>query len=158
LAPEHHKHYELLFIMTHNVHGGKKACSTSSRITYVCRAGQNRMYTPYMTVYLVISLPKIPYTNRLYMVLANPTYVPKGEAPCEMRYLKIVTIGNTYALCFIIHAGGRRRVPLHCIRAQGRCAVRVRRPQAWAHSLGSYSTWGALIMGTVQIVRPCSGL
>jgi hypothetical protein len=25
-----------------------------------------------MTVYLVISLPKIPYINRIYMVLANP--------------------------------------------------------------------------------------
>jgi len=27
----------------------------------------------YMTVYLVISLPKIPYIHRIYMVLANPT-------------------------------------------------------------------------------------
>jgi hypothetical protein len=33
------------------------------------------IYTPYMTVYLVISLPKIPYTHRIYMVLANPTYM-----------------------------------------------------------------------------------
>jgi len=38
-----------------------------------CRVGQNRIYTPYMTVYLVISLPKIPYKHRIYMVLANPT-------------------------------------------------------------------------------------
>jgi len=37
------------------------------------RVGQNRMYTPYMTVYLVISLPEIPYIHRVYMVLANPT-------------------------------------------------------------------------------------
>ena len=28
-----------------------------------------------MTVYLVISLPKIPYIHRIYMVLANPTHV-----------------------------------------------------------------------------------
>jgi hypothetical protein len=28
-----------------------------------------------MTVYLVISLPKIPYMHRIYMVLANPTHV-----------------------------------------------------------------------------------
>jgi len=33
------------------------------------------MFTPYMTVYLVISLPKIPYINRIYMVLANPKYL-----------------------------------------------------------------------------------
>jgi len=25
-----------------------------------------------MTVYLVLSLPKIPYIHRIYMVLANP--------------------------------------------------------------------------------------
>jgi len=28
-----------------------------------------------MTVYLVISLPQILYIHRIYMVLANPTYV-----------------------------------------------------------------------------------
>jgi len=30
------------------------------------RVGQNRIYTPYMTVYLMISLPKIPYTPYIY--------------------------------------------------------------------------------------------
>jgi hypothetical protein len=39
---------------------------------FVCRVGQNRIYTPYMTVHMVNSLPKIPYTHRIYMVLANP--------------------------------------------------------------------------------------
>jgi hypothetical protein len=38
------------------------------------RVGQNRIYTLYMTVYLVISLPKIPYMHRIFMVLANPTH------------------------------------------------------------------------------------
>ena len=41
----------------------------------ICRVGQNRIYTPYMNVYLVISLPKIPYIHRIYMVLANPKYM-----------------------------------------------------------------------------------
>ena len=41
---------------------------------HICRVGQNRIYTPYMTVYLVISLPKLPYIHRIYMVLANPTH------------------------------------------------------------------------------------
>ena len=40
----------------------------------VYKVGQNRIYTPYMTVYLVISLLKSPYTNRIYMVLANPNH------------------------------------------------------------------------------------
>ena len=29
------------------------------------RVGQNRIYTPYMTVCIVISLPKVPYTHRI---------------------------------------------------------------------------------------------
>jgi hypothetical protein len=36
----------------------------SSRIF---RVGQNRIYTPYMTVLLVISPPKIPYVHRIYI-------------------------------------------------------------------------------------------
>ena len=44
---------------------GRGVCSRN-------RVGQNRIYAPYMTVYLVISLPKIPYIHRKYMVLANP--------------------------------------------------------------------------------------
>jgi len=36
-----------------------------------CRIGQNRIRTPYITVYLVISLPKRPCIHRIYMVLAN---------------------------------------------------------------------------------------
>ena len=36
-----------------------------------CRVGQNRMYTPYMTVYLVISLPKLLSIRCIYMVLAK---------------------------------------------------------------------------------------
>ena len=40
----------------------------------ISRVGQNRIYTPYVTVYLVISLPKIPCIHRIYMVLANLRY------------------------------------------------------------------------------------
>jgi hypothetical protein len=36
------------------------------------RASHNRINTPCMTVYLVISQPKILYIHRVYMVLANP--------------------------------------------------------------------------------------
>ena len=56
------------------------------------RVGQNRIYTPYMTVYFVISLPRIPYIHRIYMVLANPTYVPensKKHLPGIAKVLKL---------------------------------------------------------------------
>jgi len=32
-----------------------------------------------MTVYLVISLPKIPYIDRIYIVLANPSHTVIGD-------------------------------------------------------------------------------
>jgi len=32
----------------------------------MCRVGQIRIYTPYMTVCMVNSLPKIPYTPYIY--------------------------------------------------------------------------------------------
>ena len=54
-------------------------CLFTCACVRMCRVGQNRIYTPYMTVYLVISLPKIPYVNRIYMVLANPTLVLRGR-------------------------------------------------------------------------------
>ena len=44
-------------------------------VLHTIRVGQNRVYTPYMTVYLAISLPKIPYVQRIHMVLANPNHV-----------------------------------------------------------------------------------
>jgi hypothetical protein len=31
------------------------------------RVGQNRIFTPYMTVYFLISLPRIPYIHRIYI-------------------------------------------------------------------------------------------
>ena len=40
--------------------------------------GQNRIFTPCMTVYMVISLPKIPYIHCTCMVLANPRHKSFG--------------------------------------------------------------------------------
>jgi hypothetical protein len=41
------------------------------------KVGQNRIDAPYMTVYLVIFLPKTPYKHHIYIyiyiALANPT-------------------------------------------------------------------------------------
>ena len=41
---------------------------------HMARVGQNRVYAPYLTVCLVISLPEILHIHRIYVVLANPTY------------------------------------------------------------------------------------
>jgi hypothetical protein len=45
------------------------------RTLLMCRVGQNHIYTPYMTVYLVISLPKILCVHPIRVALANPTRV-----------------------------------------------------------------------------------
>ena len=40
----------------------------------MARVGQNRIYMPYMTIYLMKSQQTIPYIYRIYVVLANPSY------------------------------------------------------------------------------------
>jgi len=51
-----------------------------------------------MTVYLVISLPKIPYIHRLYMDLANPRYTPYTRMvvanPDDVVRVKSVWVGR----------------------------------------------------------------
>jgi hypothetical protein len=56
-----------------------KSATLEHRGCVICRVGQNRIYTPYMTVYMVNSLPKLPYTHRIYMVLANPSHLQCGS-------------------------------------------------------------------------------
>ena len=52
---------------THTLtHTHKHVCTE-----HVCRVGQNRIYTPYMTVYLVISLPKIPCILIIYYICGS---------------------------------------------------------------------------------------
>ena len=45
--------------------------SSTRLLKAIIRVGQNRTYTPYMTVYLVIPLPKIPYIHCIYTVLCT---------------------------------------------------------------------------------------
>jgi hypothetical protein len=73
------------YIMTHTIQAGTYVwqlvhhsacplhvyveCVTCAVICHMCRVGQNCIYTPYMTVCLVISLSKIPYIHRIYVWL-----------------------------------------------------------------------------------------
>ena len=54
----------------------KNAASRS--VIYKRRVGQNPISAPYMTVCMVISLLKLPYIHRIYMVLAKPMYKSLG--------------------------------------------------------------------------------
>jgi len=53
----------------------------TSLLCPIPRVGQNRIYTPYMTVYLVVFLPKIPYiygSGQLYLYLPKTLVRPKN--------------------------------------------------------------------------------
>jgi len=66
-------------------------------IFQVCRVGQNRIYTLYMTVCMVISLPKIPFIHRSTyksLVFANPTTYVQCLQLCPSPY----RIGLQYAM------------------------------------------------------------
>jgi hypothetical protein len=64
--PTLHTFYVHIFSMTAcSVEFGGKAHSGTIQI--MTRVGQNRIYTPYMTVCMVISLPKTPYVHRAYL-------------------------------------------------------------------------------------------
>jgi hypothetical protein len=64
----------------------------------VTRVGQNRIYTPYMTVCMVISLPKILYIHRIYRVGQNRIYTPYmtrvGQNPIYMVHIRYIWQGN----------------------------------------------------------------
>jgi len=45
------------------------------------RIGHIHIYTTYKSVDLVISLPRIPYMHRVYMVLTNPS----DKAHCDIE-------------------------------------------------------------------------
>jgi hypothetical protein len=69
------------------------------------RVGQNRISAPYMTVCMVISLPKVPYQHRINtvytykcMVLTNPMYVKCGDelgtvCKCSSSWQQLWAIG-----------------------------------------------------------------
>jgi len=38
-------------------------------LSLVCRVGQNRISAPYMTVCMVVSVPKTLYTRRIYLYM-----------------------------------------------------------------------------------------
>jgi len=88
------------------------------------RVGQNRIYAPYMTVYMVISVPKIPYMHYIYMVLANPTQQTLCPhlclCVCEQFVLSKYTHTTVCACKGTSHAGKHTRNMCMCIHTQTR--------------------------------------
>jgi len=71
---------------------GNRCCNVWSCSLSWTRVGQNRIYL--YTVYMVISLPKILYTNRIYKVGQNRIYTPCiWWFPCQKYCIQTVCIG-----------------------------------------------------------------
>jgi len=58
---------------------------------HILRVGQNRIYTPYMTVYLMISLPKLPYIHRIYIWFWPTLHILVGLTGYECTYAHMRT-------------------------------------------------------------------
>jgi len=82
----------------------------------ISRAGQNRIYTPYMTVCLMNSLPKIPYIHHIYMVLGSwPTLLITLSAdyfPTVIRVLQQAVDARTTLRHYEMVAVMRNFAPL----------------------------------------------
>jgi hypothetical protein len=70
----------------------------------ILRVGQNRIYAPCMTVYLVISLPTLPYIHCIYMVLANPTHSSCFFADAPGVSLQKLHLPGVFCICVCLPA------------------------------------------------------
>ena len=82
-----------------------------------CRVGQNRIYTLYMTVYLVTSLPKIPYIHHIYIYIYIwfwPTLLSCDHCSVQVTLLRsllgaghfhVITAVTTHCHCFHFRVG-----------------------------------------------------
>ena len=60
------------------------------------RVGQNRIYTPYMTVYLVVSLPKnISYMHHIYLsIWLWPTLAALLQVACYVTSILLLLVAS----------------------------------------------------------------
>jgi len=75
--------------------------SFTSCMLHIARVGQNRIYAPYMTVYLVISPPKIPYIHRIYIYAFGQPYI----LLCAKKYFPSF-FHSRVACCILLCAKG----------------------------------------------------
>ena len=119
------------------------------------RAVQDRIYTLYMTVYLVISLPKMRFTHRIYVVLANPRYEPFCGKRVRPKQCNTVI----HFLVVVMRAATNRLVCLRSVLgAKPKLGRSTRFPHSTlgeTHSLITQHAWGdALAFLTARLGRP----
>ena len=117
-------------IRTHKQHFAHLVLCTGG--CEVLKVGHNRIYAPYITVYLVISLPKIPYIHRMYMVLANPRSLRCGTMWVSLAttipaclLLVVLMQAQSLYLCMLQGAMGKLSRRHICTHAQAKARIDV---------------------------------
>ena len=101
----------------------------------ICRVGQNRIYTLHMTVYLMKSLQKIPCIHRIYVVLANPTYLQSA---------------GPWSNSHIGHWPAQGRTPRGHVSGSTACELKT----AWTNDLRKIIVLERAFWGTSQVELP----
>jgi len=94
--------------------------SFTSCMLHIARVGQNRIYAPYMTVYLVISPPKIPYIHRIYIYAFGQPYI----LLCAKKYFPSFfhsRVACCILLCAKNHFPSHSRVACFCYPTFEQC-------------------------------------
>jgi hypothetical protein len=83
-----------------------------------------------MTIYLVISLPKIPYIHHIYMVLANLNYEAvlssvsiAHYSPCSFSFGRALAGVSTLAASLSLTQGQRVTIIFACMHHAGLCCA-----------------------------------
>ena len=129
----------------------------------ITRVGQNRIYAPYMTVYLVISLPKSPYIHRIYMVLANPMYLRVVEMWCyehltaTTRYLNTAQLHpiSKFRLLLLIFSAQVCFVYVSCLLHAARFIANSSLELFRAKQLGTHNNVWTYRNALLQLSRIC---
>ena len=105
--------------------------SFTSCMLHIARVGQNRIYAPYMTVYLVISPPKIPYIHRIYIYAFGQPYI----LLCAKKYFPSF-FHSRVACCILLCAKGTSPHSfIHKLHVAYCCVQTSTSPHSFIHEL-----------------------
>jgi hypothetical protein len=88
-----HQMHQIAHIRCIILHTSDASYCTHQARTHMFMVGQNRIFTPYMTVYLVISLPQIPKIHRISIYTYMYTWITAYIYTC------VHGSGHLYTCC-----------------------------------------------------------
>ena len=125
-----------------------KECTLQGEL--VTCVGQNRVNTPYMTVYLVIFLQKGPCIHRIYMALANPTQAKRSTWKVRLSLLSTHSSGTIDT--YLRHCPRQRNLASyhHLYRHIPKALPSSAQPDVLPSLLPTHTQSPALVSGTYR--------